>query len=866
MPSVAEPYLGLICIASLTASSEMQARPGSSRLRVANPVGLVRAILSGMPRLHLRALLGLVWLAAVASGQIHTHGDMVGSLSTSGAVVWTRSSSAADVSVLYATDPKLTNAVETKPVRSGASLDFTVRMPLSGLAAGKRYYYRTKIADPANSSRFVLGALGTFLTPPTGMSAATFCVIADVKDPTQYSMFDRVLAHEPELCLSLGDYPYADGTTLASFWAKHRAVRNHAKIWHFFRQMGTACTWDDHEVANDWDARTDKTIVSNGVNAWRHYFPLPLARREIYHSLRWGAAVEVFVLDARRHRGSNPAPDLASKSMLGAAQKAWLKGALANSTATFKLVCTSVPLRYGTTGRDSWTGYQRERQELLAFIRDKNVRNVVFFSADQHWAAVHHHREGVREYQSGPIATTTRPPLPFGDPERRATWQEINYAIVKVDPRSTPATLSVELHGAKGLLAREVIRDEAPARVKIQADLPEAGFAMSGPVLFRNSGREVERAHLEPGAYTLAFDPVHGVPTIPSSLAVKVKPGADLRVAARWRDVPDTKHPVLFADSFERGMRGYAVVDEGTTDAPSAWFTANGYLQQSSNIYGGSTSASDPVKPGTMALTGSTSWTDYTVTCRIRSKDDDACGAVFRYRDRSNYLRFSWDRQRKYARLTKKTNGVVSVLAQRAWSYTQHKFHDLRITAVGKRLTVYIDGVQALVASDGDHAAGRIGLYTWGNHITEFDDLTVRKGGVPPPAKGGLKTIRPVLTAQLVNGVTELVGRHPGSAGRPYVLALALSKSPSIPLSLLQPPDPRVIELAPDGLFFLSLAPVPIFRGFTGKLDANGYFRGSITWPPLGLKGLVLQCGGWIVDPRSGKISEVIPTVQVVLP
>src|SRR5207247_1163720 len=59
-------------------------------------------------------------------------------------------------------------------------------------------------------------------------------------------------------------------------------------------------------------------------------------------------------------------------------------------------------------------------------------------------------------------------------------------------------------------------------------------------------------------------------------------------------------------------LRRWTVIDEGTNGTPSAWSVreqgtpASRYVIQTSNIWGGTTAANDPVKPGTMLVYGNT--------------------------------------------------------------------------------------------------------------------------------------------------------------------------------------------------------------------------------------------------------------------
>jgi alkaline phosphatase D len=85
-------------------------------------------------------------------------------------------------------------------------------------------------------------------------------------------------------------------------------------------------------------------------------------------------------------------------TLLGADQKQWWKDAMASSTATFKvwgnalplarvrLDATDVPLFPGdlVLSADAWDGYPTERNELMAFLRDENILNVISLSGDYH--------------------------------------------------------------------------------------------------------------------------------------------------------------------------------------------------------------------------------------------------------------------------------------------------------------------------------------------------------------------------------------------------------------------------------------------------------------------------------------------------
>lgn len=192
--------------------------------------------------------------------------------------------------------------------------------------------------------------------------------------------------------------------------------------------------------------------------------------------------------------------------------------------------------------------------------------------------------------------------------------------------------------------------------------------------------------------------------------------------------------PLLLHEDFSGGsLDGWTVVDEAGTSGASAWSVvaesgAYGtvYLAlQSANIYGGSTDADDPVKPGTLLTRGDSSWTDYRLSATIRSGDDDAIGLVFRRRDADNCYRFALDRERRYRRLVKVVGGTTTVLWEDGVPYQPDWDYTLTVEAVGSDLAVYLDGELLCAVSDPSLDSGGIGLYCWANVSARFADIRV---------------------------------------------------------------------------------------------------------------------------------------------
>jgi alkaline phosphatase D len=206
--------------------------------------------------------------------------------------------------------------------------------------------------------------------------------------------------------------------------------------------------------------------------------------------------MELFLLDERAYRGPNPANyDPAGIEMLGAAQFEWLKQGLKRSKATWKVVSTHDPLSIVTGGvddRDAWgqgsaevLGREVQLSQLLQFIKDEGIKNVVFITADVHFAAaiaydpatavfedfepfwefvigpVHAGAFGVNDLDAsfGPRFEYLRAPSTQGLPQNLPPPNLQSFGAAQIDE---DGRLTVRIHDVTGAVLYEKILDPQP--------------------------------------------------------------------------------------------------------------------------------------------------------------------------------------------------------------------------------------------------------------------------------------------------------------------------------------------------------------------------------------------------------------------
>ena len=99
---------------------------------------------------------------------------------------------------------------------------------------------------------------------------------------------------------------------------------------------------------------------------------------------------------------------------------------------------------------------------------------------------------------------------------------------------------------------------------------------------------------------------------------------------------------------------------------------------------------------------------------------------MFRYQDPDNFYRFSWSAEGKERRLEKRVNGVFHVLASDSAVYSQGRSYVLQISARGSSLTVAVDGNRIFSVTDTSITRGTIGLYSYRNSGSYFDNVHVQ--------------------------------------------------------------------------------------------------------------------------------------------
>ncbi|MEL7532038.1 MAG: alkaline phosphatase D family protein [Bacteroidota bacterium] len=259
-------------------------------------------------------------------------------------------------------------------LKAETNYQYEIRLGERKLGIGEPYHFRTSVRQGQTTNFSLAFGGGAGYTP------------------WKERMWDTILANKADLMLLLGDNVYIDHPERPATQQYCYSRRQHRPEWQrLVSQVPTYTIWDDHDFTYN-DARGGEEVDAPywKKDVWRLYeqqwanpaYGQGETAPGCYYQFSRGD-VDFFMLDTRYYRED---PKQSGASMLGEVQKKWLKEALLASKASFKVICSSVPMAPNTKpgSLDTWDGHAAEREQLFDFLTQNQIEGVLLLAADRH--------------------------------------------------------------------------------------------------------------------------------------------------------------------------------------------------------------------------------------------------------------------------------------------------------------------------------------------------------------------------------------------------------------------------------------------------------------------------------------------------
>ncbi len=322
------------------------------------------------------------------------HGVASGDPLQTQVIIWTRvtptdSSARLEVQWEVAKDVDFKHITATGKVLTTAAQDFTVKVDVTGLAAGQVYFYRFKSASTYSTT-------GQTKTLATQVQSVQFAVCSCSNYPAGYfHVYKEIAKQDVDVVIHLGDYIYeygmggyateeavAMGRTLSDdnnaeiirlddYRKRYALYRLDPDLQAAHQRHPFIVIWDDHELANDtWEkgaenhqSDTEGDFLERKLAALAAYFewmpirPIDDQHIKIYRQFDFGTLVQLTMLDTRiiarnvqldyANYMTATGLDIAkfqadlinpARTLMGVEQRNWLLQKLQQSTATWNVL------------------------------------------------------------------------------------------------------------------------------------------------------------------------------------------------------------------------------------------------------------------------------------------------------------------------------------------------------------------------------------------------------------------------------------------------------------------------------------------------------------------------------------------------
>lgn len=405
-------------------------------------------------------------------------GPMIGHVDMQEARIWLQTTEPATVQITYRRQDGSGTTYSTAPMQTTWETACTATLVADSVRPGTTYTYTVAV----NGAPCPLPHATTFRTQPIWkwrsddyptaslMIGSCFYVNEDGYERhrngvesgygSEFEILDAMTRTPTDAMLWLGDNVYLrepDWNSRSGILRRYAHTRAYAGLQPFLASRAHYAIWDDHDYGPN-NSNTTFWGKHHALEAHRLFWPNPSVGMPEFAGITTTFELldmQVFLLDDRWYR--TPEHVTGEHTILGDAQLDWLVGALASSTATFKIIAVGSQVLSTDTRKEGFVHAAQERDRLIAAITENKISGVIFVSGDIHAAELSRlDRPGtypLYEFTSSALTAGSNTGIADQPNDRRVkgtAYGEHNYGTLSVSGKRKQRVLTLTLHDRRG--------------------------------------------------------------------------------------------------------------------------------------------------------------------------------------------------------------------------------------------------------------------------------------------------------------------------------------------------------------------------------------------------------------------------------
>ena len=344
---------------------------------------------------------------SLAQKELLQSGPMLGYSEMLEVALWVQTVDVANVKIAYWLMDSINNKQTTNTVETKKEEAYTALLIADKLEPGNKYEYEliinNEIIDLPYPTTFQTQQLWKWRNDPPNfsfvMGSGTYINEEKYDRPGKgygdgYQIFNSMAKLTPDFMIWLGDNIYLrepDWNSKTGIFHRYTHTRSLPEMQAFLASTHNYAILDDHDFGPN-DSDRGFWNKNETLDAFELFWANPSigvgSIDAAITSFQWGDA-DFFLLDNRSFRSPNKRKT-GQRTQLGEDQLQWLFDNLASSYGTFKFVVLGGQFLSTSPTYESYSnyGFEKERQQIIDFIYEEEIKNVVFLTGDVHFSEI----------------------------------------------------------------------------------------------------------------------------------------------------------------------------------------------------------------------------------------------------------------------------------------------------------------------------------------------------------------------------------------------------------------------------------------------------------------------------------------------
>ena len=402
--------------------------------------------------------------AALVSGPMISHIDM------REAKIWIQVDAPSLVRIAYSVADDSDSLHWTPPVETNNSQANTAVLTLDKVEPGLSYSYRVELNGEIVTSpaKFTSPANYHGRTPPpdfkVAVGGAHYVIEEGFEPPYQilgdgYSIFSAIAETKPNLMIWAGNTAHlrkSDWTTQSGYLKRYAMARSIPDLQPLLQSIPHYATWGGQDFGAP-NGGMNSAYREIAESSFKCYWPRPVIVSQlegVATQFRYADA-DFFVLDVCSYRNDTPTSS-SLPQILGKEQIEWLRQALVQSEATFKIIIAGAPILNPAHSRSNLSYAEREHTDLLQMLRDARIAGLFFISGGKSYGEltrlVHANSYNLYDLTLGPLTANpgnNEDELNFFRQPGSSTFER-HFAIIEFGGLEEERSLTIRIMSIEG--------------------------------------------------------------------------------------------------------------------------------------------------------------------------------------------------------------------------------------------------------------------------------------------------------------------------------------------------------------------------------------------------------------------------------